>query len=164
MGRLAVMRSALREAADRTVVIGCAAPPEAAWALLADPRRWPGWAGPVRRVTIARGHDARPPLLADGQLLVVHGPRPVTLRTRIDRVDRGRRCEWTVDLGGPWRLRGLHAVEPRPGGCRLIARQRLDGPLARVGGPALLGAATSWTRRALHRLAWMAERDPRLRT
>ena len=150
------MTSATGKPAGRTVSIDCAAPPEAAWALLADPRRWPQWARPVRRVTITRGHDAQPPMLAGGQLLVVHGPRAVALRTRIDRVERGRRYDWTVDLVGPWSLHGMHAVEPTSAGCRLVADHHVSGPGASVARPASAIAAR-WSRRSLCRLARLAE-------
>lgn len=145
------------QTAGRTVAVDCAAPPDVAWELLATPARWPEWAPNVTRVTVARGHDARPPMLTEGQLLVVRTRGPVALRVRVSHVDRGRRWDWTIMLPGPWRLQAAHAVEPQAGGCRVSVTRRLEGPAARVTGPWLLRAETPLARRALRRLARLAE-------
>lgn len=143
--------------AGRTVALDCAASPEVAWELLATPARWPDWAPHVRRVTIARGHDARPPMLTPGQLLVVHVRGPVKARVRVTHVDRRRRWDWTVMLPGPWSMQAAHVVEPLPEGCRVVFIHRLVGPAAGAIGPPLLALHVPLARRALRRLAHLAE-------
>lgn len=139
------------------VTASCAAPPEAVWALLADPVRWPEWAPHIRRVTITRGHEARPPLLAAGQLLVVHGTASVAVRVRITHVDRGRRWDWTVRLPGPWTLQAAHVVEPHRDGSRMLLAQRVDGPAAAIADWPARTAYAPLARTALRRLARLAE-------
>lgn len=141
----------------RTVGVDCAAPPAVAWDLLATPARWPQWAPHVTRVTIARGHDARPPMLTAGQLLVVHVRGPIVARVRVTHVDRGHRWDWTVLLPGPWSLHAAHVVEPRAQGCRVVLAHRLVGPAAGALGPPLLAAHAPLARNALRRLARLAE-------
>lgn len=149
------MNTDIRERSPTTVGVTGAGAAEHAWTLLADPRRWPEWAGGVRRVTVTKGNHARPPLVAAGQLLVVHGPTPGTWRLRVDAVDRPHGVTWTAALG-PWRVHGRHDVEPDVQGCRVTAHGRLAGPAA----PLLSPLVRRWTRRGLHELATRAARGP----
>lgn len=145
------MSTDARDRAGTTTSVACAAEPDDAWAHLADPRRWPDWVGGVRRVTVTRGNAARPPMVAGGQLLVVHGPWPLSWRLRVDAVDRPRSVAWTAAIG-PWRLQAEHHVEATNGDCRLVARHRLSGPAA----AALSTAVRRWMRRGLERLGTTA--------
>jgi uncharacterized protein YndB with AHSA1/START domain len=132
---------------ERTV----AAPPEAVWALLRDPRALPRWWPRTERVESVR---------ADGWTTVLRSPRGRVVRAdwRLDGQEKAARRAWSQGLEGTPFAKVLHerrvearlepagdgtrvvlALEVRP--KRLAGRLLLRGPLRRELGEALAGLA-----------------------
>jgi uncharacterized protein YndB with AHSA1/START domain len=132
---------------ERTV----AAPPEAVWALLRDPRALPRWWPRTERVESVR---------ADGWTTVLRSPRGRVVRAdwRLDGQEKAARRAWSQRLEGtPFAkvllerrveallepagdgTRVVLALEVRP--RRLAGRLLLRGPLRRELGEALAGLA-----------------------
>ena len=107
------------------------APPAAAWSLVAEPRRWAEWAPHVRGAWGLGAPEVQAGKLGAAKLL---GAVPVP--AKVMSVDPGRAWTWRV---GPLTL--VHAVDPRPDGCRVS--MILDGPapIVLAYGP-LVGALT----------------------
>lgn len=130
------------------------AAPAALWALLADPVRWPDWAPHIRRA------DGRRGAVVVGDEVVVRGHGPVAVRTRITRVDPGRRWDFTVtSLPGPWSVNAAHAVVAAGTGARIVVGLRVRGPGAPLLGATALDAYRPLAGLAVRRLARLAEQD-----
>ncbi len=143
----------------QTVSASSAAPPEAAWALLATPAWWSAWAPHIRHVAGSSKTEAAPADLAEGQELRIHGPGPVAVRARITRVDPGARWDFAVDLPGPWRILNSHLVEPEGEGCRVTVHMVLQGPAGQLLTDTALAAYAPLATYSVRRLARLAERD-----
>jgi len=103
----------------------CSAPPDAVWAVWADPARRPDWHPRLEWATL----DGAPAAGARGRWKPDRA-RPV--HVTVDVAEPGRRLCFTGIHGLPV-ARGHYEyeVEPRPGGgSRLTHRVRLSGPLA----------------------------------
>jgi hypothetical protein len=127
----------------RTFSVNSTAPPEAAWALLARPERWPEWAPHVRGAWGLGSPEVRKGALGAARLF---GALPVPARIVGKRP--GRSWTWRV---GPVEM--VHRVESRSDGCEVaidvIAPAPLERVLAATYGPVI--AAT------LRRLAEVAQ-------
>jgi hypothetical protein len=127
----------------RTFSVTTSAPPEAAWALLARPARWPEWAPHVRGAWGLGSPEVREGALGAARLF---GALPVPARIVAKRP--GRSWTWRV---GPVEM--VHRVEPRGAGCEVaidvIALPPLERAFALAYGPVI--AAT------LRRLARAAQ-------
>ncbi len=121
-----------------------AAPPEAAWALLARPGRWHEWAPHVRGAWGLGKPEVRSGARGVVRLLGAL-PVPATITEKVD----GRSWSWRV---GPVDM--VHQVRPRADGCEVVIQMHAAAPLeallARAYAP-LVGAL-------LGRLAALAER------
>jgi uncharacterized protein YndB with AHSA1/START domain len=128
-----------------------AAPPEAVWALLRDPRALPRWWPRIERVESVR---------ADGWTTVLRSPRGRVVRAdwRLDGQEKHLRRAWSQRLEGtPFakvvQERRVEArLEPAADGTRVVlmlevrpkrlaGRLLLRGPLRRELGEALAGLA-----------------------
>jgi hypothetical protein len=122
----------------------CAAPPAAAWALLARPGRWHEWAPHVRGAWGLGNPEVRLGARGAARLFGVV-PVPATVTAKVD----GRSWTWRV---GPVEL--VHQVRPAKGGCVVAvgieAPAPLEAALGRTYGP-LVGVL-------VRRLAEQAER------
>jgi uncharacterized protein YndB with AHSA1/START domain len=128
-----------------------AAPPEAVWALLRDPRALPRWWPRTERVESVR---------ADGWTTVLRSPRGRVVRAdwRLDGQEKQVRRAWSQRLEGTPFAKVLHArrvearLEPVEDGTRIVlvlevrpkrlaGRLLLRRPLRRELGEALAGLA-----------------------
>jgi uncharacterized protein YndB with AHSA1/START domain len=150
------MESMIEQTFERrkAVVVGAdsAAPPAAVWALLADPARWPAWSPHIRRADGRRGS------VQEGDELVVRSYGPLAVRTRITRVDPGRRWDFRVlTVPRPWVLEAAHAVVARDGGARVVVATRVRGPGAPLLALTALNAYRPLAALAVRRLARLAQ-------
>jgi len=122
-----------------------AAPPEAAWALLARPADWSRWAPHVRG---AWGLGA--PEVQDGAVGAARLLGVVPVPARITGKRAGRAWTWRLGLG---LVEMVHRVEPRPGGCEVAVDILAPAPLER----AVAAAYGPVVQSALRRLARAAE-------
>jgi len=132
----------------RTFTAETAAPPAAAWRLLARPEDWARWSPHVRGAWGLGSPEVRTGATGAARLLGV-----VPVPARVTGKRPGRTWSWRVGFGA---VEMVHRVEPRAGGgaivaVDLIAPGPLEGTLARAYGP-LIGFS-------LRRLARAAERD-----
>jgi hypothetical protein len=98
--------------------VSTSAPPEEAWSLLAEPRRWHEWSPYV-----AGAEGLGEPEVEAGAIGAVVLRGGVRIAAEILEVVPGH--TWT------WRVKGLrirHTVEPMPGGCRLSMVPEGSGP------------------------------------
>jgi hypothetical protein len=140
----------------KAMVVGAdsAATPAAVWALLAVPARWPAWSPHIRRA------DSHPGPVEVGDEVRVRSYGPVAVRTRITRVDDGRRWDFRVlSVPSPWRLEAAHAVVARDAGSRVVVGMRLSGPGTPLLGIAFLNAYRPLAALAVRRLARLAARE-----
>lgn len=100
----------------RVLTAESTAAPEAAWSLIAEPRRWSQWAPHLRGAWNLGTPEVEAGRLGAAKLLGI-----VPVPARILDVDPGRAWTWRV---GPLTL--VHAVDPRPSGSRVS--MILDGP------------------------------------
>ena len=102
-----------------------AADPAKAWGLLVEPRSWSRWWPAVRD---ARTADFKP--LREGSRFEANlemGHLKSTLRAKVALCADGKSITWDSRwLGVPFRHEWY--LEPRPDGCRAIARSRFAGP------------------------------------
>ena len=121
-----------------------AAPPEAAWALLARPARWHEWAPHIRGAWGLGEPEVRVGARGAARLLGAV-PVPATVTRKVD----GRSWTWRV---GPVDM--VHEVLPADGGCDVVIQMHAPAPveavLERTYGP-LVGVL-------VRRLAAVAER------
>lgn len=92
-----------------TYVADCAADPDAAWRLIAEPERWASWAPHVRGARGLGSPEVRTG--ARGWALLL-GAVPIPARVTAKQPHRS--WSWQV---GPIRLR--HRVRPTAGGCQV---------------------------------------------
>jgi hypothetical protein len=132
----------------QTFSAATAAPPEAAWALLARPDSWPRWSPHVRGAWRLGSPEVRQGAVGAARLL---GLIPVPARIVGKRA--GRSWTWRVGLG---LVEMVHRVEPRPEGGATVAVDIIaPGPLERA-----LGLAYGpLIELSLRRLASQAERS-----
>jgi uncharacterized protein YndB with AHSA1/START domain len=103
--------------------------PTKVWGLLVEPRSWKTWWPAVRD---ARSKDFKP--LREGssfEVTLQMGRITVTLRPKVALCADNKALTWDglfwgVPLHQEWFL------EPRPDGCRMVARSRFNGPGATV--------------------------------
>lgn len=100
----------------RTETAESAAPPEAAWSLIARPSRWPEWAPHIRGAWGLGQPEVQAGKLGAAKLAGI-----VPVPAKVTEVEPGRSWTWRVGV-----LTLVHAVEPRPGGSRVS--MTLDGP------------------------------------
>ncbi len=108
-----------------------AADPQATWALVASPERWPEWAPHVRG-----GWHLGSPEVKEGSIGAIRLFVAVPVPAKITKVDPGHSWEWRVGL-----VAMDHIVEPVDGGSRVTVTISAPGPLeaavARTYGPVL---------------------------
>jgi hypothetical protein len=104
----------------RTYAADCAAPPEAAWSLIARPDRWHEWSPHVRGAWGLGSPEVELHRTGAARLMGV-----VPVPARIIAKRPGRSWTWRV---GPMVL--VHAVTPADGGgCRVTTTLQAPGPL-----------------------------------
>jgi uncharacterized protein YndB with AHSA1/START domain len=100
-----------------------AAAPDAVWAVLADPSRWPEWNERFELVE-AEGD------LAPGSTVQVKQRRGGRMRFEITALESERRLAYEARFPGA-RYGHEHSVAPEPGsGSEIVHRVYVDGPLA----------------------------------
>ncbi|MGE0639566.1 MAG: SRPBCC domain-containing protein [Thermoanaerobaculia bacterium] len=107
---------------EETILI--AAPPEAVWRLLSDPRTWRlWWPGCVDAETGDRKtlHDG-----SELRLAVRLGWITCRFRTRVNAATTGKTLVWTGQGAG---VTGVHAfyLDPRPNGTSVRQQERFSG-------------------------------------
>ncbi len=103
----------------RTFAADSPASPAAAWALLAQPERWHEWAPHLRGAWNLGEPEVEQGRIGAARLLGV-----VPVPAQIVEKRYGQSWSWRV---GPAVL--VHAVTPRPGGCRVSVTIQAPGPL-----------------------------------
>ena len=115
------------------VVTSIAAPPERAWAVLADVDRWPEWAPTVTEVKALgnAGLAAWLPLSWRARRLVQPKIEPAVWK--VAALEEGRSFTWASTAPGVKTL-AYHLVEPAEVGTRLTLRIEMSGAMAWLGG------------------------------
>jgi len=121
------------------------APPEAAWALLARPARWPEWAPHLGGAWRLGSPEVRTGAVGAARLVGV-----VPVPARIVAKRPGRSWTWRVGLGT---VEMVHRVEPRAGGGSLVAidvraPKPLEAGLALTYGPVIQATLNRLARKA----------------
>lgn len=143
-----------------TVAATSAAPTDVLWALLSTPAWWSAWSPHIRHVTDAGDTGAAAPAsLAEGDQLVIHGPRPLRTTAEITTVEAGHRWDFEAAGLGPWSLLASHRAVPRAGGSRAIVTMRVSGPAGALASASVLRAYQPLAAVAVRRLATLAARD-----
>ncbi len=110
------------------VVTSIAAPPERAWAVLADVDRWPEWAPTVTEVK-ALGNAG---LILGAEYRLVQ-PKIEPAVWKVAALEEGRSFTWASTAPGVKTL-AYHLVEPAEVGTRLTLRIEMSGAMAWLGG------------------------------
>jgi len=121
------------------------APPEAAWALLARPVRWPEWAPHLGGAWRLGSPEVRTGAVGAARLVGV-----VPVPARIVAKRPGRSWTWRVGLGT---VEMVHRVEPRAGGGSTVAidvraPRPLEAGLALTYGPVIQATLNRLARKA----------------
>ena len=105
------------------ITVDISAPLGRVWAIMAEVERWPEW---TPSITSIRRRATGP--LAVGQRAVVRQPRLPPALWRVTSVEPERSFTW-VSSGPGFRVTGIHAVEPLPGGTQATLAIEITGLL-----------------------------------
>lgn len=113
-------------AADFSIDVQIAAPPDRVWAVMRDVERWPEWTASVSSVKLLEGG----PLRVGSRALIKQPKFPPAL-WRATAIDEGRSFTW-VSTGPALRVTGMHSVRAAPGGSVATLALRYEGFVGRL--------------------------------